>query len=904
MVKGTVFISPLGARDKKSDVFREIVSLCPGSDYSSVLYITPASFGQTEAHRQFFSYLKANHGKKAYIPFHSSTIKSLCTKLYEMHKSEGIVSDRMGAIILCDMLDEKNIGYARLLSDLFGKIRHHILGKELSQIKKEVSSLIFEEKIIKQATGAIQILEEYDAGLKKRKLIDFAGAIKNSIPLIKEHISPSVLVLDGFFDPTPLELEIIRILVAKADQVIAVVDRTAEFMDFFDSFKDEIIEKRLKPFSINKNTLYHTYVSMEDEIEGIARRAKGLILEGVRPNEIAVSFPLLSKYTPMLKRIFKKHGIPVNIAEYNLSVSRPIVAVEEMIKSIEDDYPRNELLSFLTSANFPGIPEIVRQRAVSLSARAGIVKGKKTWLSIRDTILNSTEKEISGDEGKTLDEFQKQVTQIIKTLEKLRKENNLANMIDEFETVLKKFKFFDSVESLDDISGNIGKVISELRYFAQLYSPDKMSFADFSFYLNQMLRGLKGTDKKTDGVRVLPFELVPGTEPAALFFGGLIENDLPSRPPIDPILPEKVKKALGLPYLEYYLDRQKRYFKRLLNSSSSGPYLSCPAADGEKIFLPSPFLDWEQNISPPVINISTEEDILLREGTFMQKDFSDVLWDGKLPSGKGVKDVLMQRFGAKAFFRVTDIDAYRKCPMRFYIEKFLGLYIEKVPEFEIEAKMWGKLAHRTMEHLFKDGDIEPEFMDKKLFQGLEKSLKEFPINDFWAGVARQIFIKLLPALKELETEIRMQGFIPFMAENPIKARVNNLRIKGKIDRVDLKKKKKDEGNRTKDELKDKVVLLDYKTGVTDRDSLQLPLYISMWNMKYDKPVEKAGFYSLKNGKIDWFPKREDMDEFLKSALQLAEELVQKMRKGVFAPVPFKDTECRYCSHCMLCKGAK
>lgn len=913
MKEGIVFIAPLGARDKKTVIFKEIVSQCSGSDYSSVLYITPSAFGQREAGRQFFSYLKSSPGEKVYIPFLSLSLKKLCADLYEAYGKEYIISDCIKPLVFCEILSEKNIGYAYLLSELMSKIRHYIFDKELGQLKEDIKSHIFEEKTRDRAVRSIGILEAYEKELKEKGLIDFDGAVRQSIPFVREHVSPPILVLDGFFDPTPLEMEVIKTLIERSDKVYALVEEGAEFLKFFSATADQpaaengenrFEKKRLKSFHRRKAAGYYPYPSMEDEVDGIARRVKGLILEGVRPKDMAVSFPLFSKYVPMLKRIFKKHGIPANITGYDLSASRRLVAIEEMIASIEDDYPRNEFLSFLTSTHFPGIPETVRHRAVSFSSRAGIVKGKQAWLSVRETLLNSSEEKLSEGEKKVLGEFQKQVGQVINTLEKLKQEVNLSGFIDNLEKVLNKFRFFDSPGSPDDIFGTIEKTISELRYFAMLYSPDSISFADFVFYLRQMLKGFKGSDKEEDGVRVVPFELAAGLEPMELFFGGMIENDLPSRPPIDPILPEKVKKALGLPYLEYYLDRQKRHFQRLLNSSASDPYLSCPVADGEKIFLPSPFLDWEQGVSPAVLNISTEEDVLLREGAFKHRDFSDVLWNGKLPADKNVKSALNKRFGPKSFFRVTDMDAYRKCPMRFYIEKFLGIEIQRPPEFEVEARLWGKLAHSTMEYLFRDGDVEPEDMGKKLFDELEKSLREFPIGDFWAGVAREIFIKLLPALKEQEAEIRMQGFSPFIVEHPIKTEVNGLRLKGKIDRIDRGKRKLDERGRTKDEGKNQVRLLDYKTGSSDRDSLQLPLYISMWNKEHNEPAEKAGFYSLKDGKIDWFPKRASMDEFLHSALQLAGELVEKMRKGIFKPAPFKDTECRYCAHSSLCKEGK
>ncbi len=904
MNKGIVYIAPAGAKNKRASVFREVISLCPEGDYSSVYYVTPSVFGLEEAKRRFFSFIRTDQKENIYIPFQSFTLKGLCAKFYQIHKTEKIVSGRLETLILCDILDERNIGYAGLLSDLLARIRHYVPDSDLPRIKDDLKSLIFEEKPLKQAVRAIQVLERYNIALEQRGLIDSVSAVKNSIPLIQQHVSPAVLVLDGFFDPTPLELDAIRIIIEKSENVFAVVEETSEFVKFFESFKGGIQKKRLKPSVLREAGRYYTYSSMEDEVEGIARGAKGLITEGIKPHHITVSFPVLSKYLPMLKRIFRKHGVPVDPAEVDLSVSKPFVAVEEMISSVEDDYPRIDFLSFLTSAHFPGIPEIVRQRAVSLSARAGIVKGKKAWLSIRETLLDTSEETISGGENSVLDEFQKQIKQVITTLERLKHENGLLFFIEEMEKIFNKFGFYDSPGSSDDISADVEVIMSEMKHFALLFSLDNISFSDSAYYFRQMFRGLKGSDRNTGGVRVVPFELAAGLEPEVLFFGGMTENDLPSRPSIDPILPEKVKKSLGLPYLEYYLNRQKRHFDRLINGACSDPYLSCPGADGDKIFLPSPFLDWEQSLSPPVQNIPSEEDILLREGALKHRDFSDVLWGGELPADKRIGRVLAKRFGPKAFFRVTDIDAYRKCPMRFYIERFLGLEMAKTPEFEVESRLWGKLAHRTMENLFREGDVEPDEMAGKLLKGLDTSLKEFPVGGFWAGVAKEIFLKLLPALKEQETEIRSQGFTPFMTEKALKTEVKPLRLKGKIDRVDRKRGKMDERGRTKDEGKDQVRLLDYKTGSADRDSLQLPLYISMWNREHNEPVDRAGFYSLKDGKVDWYPKRAGMEEFLNNSLRLAEELVEKIRKGLFAPAPFKGAECRFCSHSSLCKGTK
>ncbi|MEK7307563.1 MAG: PD-(D/E)XK nuclease family protein, partial [Nitrospirota bacterium] len=715
MKKGIVFIAPLGARNKKAAIFNEIVSQCPDNDYSSVLYITPAAFSESEVKKQFFSYLKSADKEAGYIPFRSFTLTNFCMNLYETVNppipplskgGEGgfaIISDRIEPLIFCELIGGKNIGYARNLSGLLSKIRHHILGRELSQVREDIKSLIFEEKTMKRAVKAIEFLELYEKELKGKGLIDFGGVIRDSAVLIKEHLKPSITVLDGFFDPTPLELEVIKTLIDKSGRIYALVDENAEFWSFFQTNGSDFERKKLKSFHSRDNAVYYTYPSMEDEVQGIARGVKGLIIEGVKPNEITVSFPLLSKYTPMLRRNFRKHGIPVSIAEYDISVSRQIMVIEDMIASIEDDYPRNEFISFLTSVHLPKIPAVIKEFAIPLSNRAGIIKGKKAWLAVKETILDSTEEIISDGEKKILDEFQGQLKHIISTLDKLRQEKSLTLFIDAVEAILYRFGFFDSPEEPlaaqagDGVLEAVARILSELKQFAGLYSLDDIGFGDASFYFRQMLKGLKGGDRNAVGVRVVPFETAAGIESRALFFGGMTENDLPSKPAIDPILPEKVKKGIGLPYLEYYLNRQKRYFHRLLNVSSSDPYFSCPSADGDKIFLPSPFLDWNQAVSPPCLNISTEEDILIGEGAALNLKNET---GAETHYGAKATGILRRRIGAmsKRYFRVTDLDYYRKCPFRFYLEKILGLEVEKPPRFEVEYRQWGTLAHRTMEH--------------------------------------------------------------------------------------------------------------------------------------------------------------------------------------------------------------
>jgi ATP-dependent helicase/DNAse subunit B len=910
MKKGIIFIAPLGARNKKAVLFNEIVSLYPENDYSSVLYLTPNVFVLTEAERQFFFHIKRFNKKPTYIPFQTFTIRHLAEYLHQLYCREDIISDRLRPLILCEILKEKNIGHSRLLSDLFKKIKHYVLHKSLAQLKEEVKQQIFEEKAAQRAVNAIETLERYEVELNKRGLIDSEEMLKNSVSLIRKHLSPVTLVIDGFFDPTLLELEIIKALVEKAERTFILLEEDTELFNYFQSHPEGMMEKRLRSAIHRDDAGYHPYPSLEEEVEGIARMIKNLILQGIRPWEIIVSFPVLSKYLPMLKRVFQKHDIPLSIEEYELSTTKPLVALEEMITCIEDDYPKNDFLSFLTSPHFPAIPDILKEWAITYSYRAGIVKGKDSWLSIKEILFNSLAEELSEADKGRIGKFQRELRQVINLLEDIKNKKDLGSFIDAFEATLDKLGFFDSLSDGDEILNKITNRFSELRRFASLYGLSPSDVTTSGLYLRHLLKDIKGMDEKKEGVRVVPYELAAGLEAKALFFGGMIEGEFPYRPEIDPILPERVKKSLRMPHLEYYLHRQRQYFKRLLHISIHEPCFSCPTADGDKVFLPSPFLDWGKTITPPALNIPTKEEILIREGAIKSTEEAPrMFWDEKIFHDKEVRHILSQRIGTipKDYIRVTDIDFYRRCPLRFYIEKVLCIEIEKPPRFEVEGRLWGSLAHKTMEYVFRDRSIKLEDIEKRLFQGLEISLKQFPIGDFWSRVAREIFRRLLPVLKEQETDIRMEGFIPYKVEENIIAEVNGLKLKGKIDRVDKKLKTKNSKLKIEDSQpkpSESVILLDYKTSSVDDDSLQLPLYASMWQKRYSEPVEKVGFYSLKDGRVRWYPKGLDMEEFIQWALETAERLVKEMRKGMFSPAPYKDEECRFCYHSPLCKTAK
>ena len=153
-----LYIAPPGRSITHEKVFSAIFDVYPGNDFSSLLFIGPDASYLAHFKRVFHTHLLKSGRGKAYIPFQALTVKQIAWELYELHGSSEIISDEIRTLMLFQLLSDKNIGYARLLSGLLNKIRHYILNKDLHAIRKEVTDLIFEDKARDRALEALDVL--------------------------------------------------------------------------------------------------------------------------------------------------------------------------------------------------------------------------------------------------------------------------------------------------------------------------------------------------------------------------------------------------------------------------------------------------------------------------------------------------------------------------------------------------------------------------------------------------------------------------------------------------------------------------------------------------------------------------------------------------------------------------
>jgi ATP-dependent helicase/nuclease subunit B len=413
-----------------------------------------------------------------------------------------------------------------------------------------------------------------------------------------------------------------------------------------------------------------------------------------------------------------------------------------------------------------------------------------------------------------------------------------------------------------------------------------MSLGGLGYALRRLLeRGCEETDG--NGVVVAEMAEARGLEPRCLYLGGLRDDDIPSKPSMDLLLPESVRRALGLADFTRHMRLQEHIFHRL-SRSADHVFLSYPTAEGDAVVLPSVFIAGiAPGVEKPAGLLSPEESQSSRAGPPLASRLSDI---GEIPPVDSHS------------LSVTHVDAYRSCPRRFFIEKVLSLEPPEITDFELEPITIGTVLHRVMERLVPQAGRDVSEFTATAATILDDVLRSEPLDPYFKALIRQSFLDMAPQVFELEESIREEGYSFHSAEQDVRGEpVPGVRLKGKVDRID-----RGPGGG--------IAILDYKTGSGELAStrvrskgatLQLPLYATLLRARGERP-ERVGVYSLRDLKVRWLPGKRDLKEgltledFMEAALGFLQETAEGMARGRYPALPLEDQTCRNCHERPYC----
>lgn len=435
----------------------------------------------------------------------------------------------------------------------------------------------------------------------------------------------------------------------------------------------------------------------------------------------------------------------------------------------------------------------------------------------------------------------------------LQKEQSFFKLINFKEELFNRFKFlYDSTADFDEFCAVLNELCAsfkhsqvetilneELFFMRQILSKKELKFSEACEILLMRLDERSIDDVGGGLVRVLGL-----LESRGLSFDGVIIVDfnddlVPKRVVNEMFLSSNVRAKAGL---ISYLERenlQRSYYENLITNAKKVA-ISYVLNEGK---IPSRFLTQFKQI--PDTSYTDDEYLAIFSGKNRAKFTPET-------------DFLPHDFFKEAL-SFSRLKTFLSCPRKYYYRYVLGLN---------EPPLFGKKSNATYGNAIHNALFD-YYQTHKIFK-LDDFLPFLSeLNPLEFEIARQKF----RLFEQNENAHISLGWQPFEFEVTKEAVVDDVKIKGVIDRIDRRN--------------DEFFVIDYKTG-TSNDPLQLEFY------KYLANATQAKFYDLKKD-MKFFEDK----PVKKGLLEIFSEIRQYFKSPSYEQ---KFSACPFCPFFAICRG--
>ncbi|MGQ9708678.1 MAG: PD-(D/E)XK nuclease family protein, partial [bacterium] len=814
-----LFLAPFGCHNGTVTLLQE--ALGTGVNPEEIFYLTPSPRKLRDS-QVLFSWLI---NRRAFIPPRFTTPRQFARELHEIHGTTRLLPAELKPLIVKFLMKKTSIGYAAIVAKFITDIKRHIPEEEQPHLPERLNNLLAGFEIpLKKVLKAYDTFLTYQQELKSKGWSDDEDILTLAPNFLKEgFLRPRVLILDAFVAPNHLEEKLLTALIGESETVLALgyagkdADKNysiaSSYIEFLNRFPFSI--QHLQPevcsgTGITESALrFFRFPSIEEEVIGVCSHLRHT-LESLSEKEKAcflantiIATPRLNDYLPFLRRFLRQYGIPFTVyPEPSLASSPPVITVFELLNAINSDFERLSVTAAFSSSFLPKLlrlpddqdqkPRETAARALNnLSCRAGIIKGEEQWERIAQRITLTEEINPQDAEYEFIADVSKRVRQALGLTKKfLCKEGTVAQQAQNLKQFLETADFcknvseFENEDLLKDRQ-ELYDVLDTLAEFAE--DSGVVTGTDFALLLSHLLTSRPKTPRENQGgVAVLSMEETLGISPENLYLIGLTETNLPGAYQFDPILPDRVRKELGMPDMDWHRDWQRFHLYRTIYSSRHLPFLSFHESRDNQPVLPTPFLELTPVEPEKITTIYSEMEVQLLNGERNARRFDELSITVDFGHDPGVIKEIQSRFAPLKSLSITMLETYPRCPYRFYVEQVLQLTTPKEPVFEIDSRQWGVILHKVLARLYQKGEVPPEQLPMIAPRILNQVLSESNLPSFWNEVTRAIFNNLLDRFIATENDLRSQGYKPYKTELELTDNLtDDIKLKGRVDRVDV-----------------------------------------------------------------------------------------------------------------------
>ena len=523
--------------------------------------------------------------------------------------------------------------------------------------------------------------------------------------------------------------------------------------------------------------------------------------QAVPLHRMAVTFPDLERYVPVLRRVFSDYQIPYNLSTgFNLKQSPLIRLFLRTLQLIRSRFDYLQTPAFFQSAFIPkdfafernllhnifveqrcknltpGWMEKVKSRLDDSQKGDASLNRQLDWLQDRLQLFENIPSRAP------VSVFRRRYLELLKNLGLLHWFKNENPHLSERQRE-KEFRAYNRFMKLFE------KVIWILDH---LYAEKEISLNSFSEFLETAVsRAVYNvTEWPEYGVQIMPRLEVLAMNPQVLFLGGLTDGEFPRAGAKDVFFNDTLRDKLGLTAAEELLDQDRYVFYLLMASSAERVVLTYPRYEEERALVPSTFLSDLSDVAGPVWREQAPDEdyflnpqvLWLKLGRYVQlrkfdqaaelsallqgthetaADSLQKLWkrielaatrrsgssfsqyEANLSGLEAVSSDLQERFKNRVW-SVSRLEKYAFCPLRFFLENILE--IEDLPEIEEEISPLerGLLVHKILDRFYKTllelkETARPLKHRQLLLQIAEQAFAKLPYRGLLWELERSVF---------------------------------------------------------------------------------------------------------------------------------------------------------------------
>jgi ATP-dependent helicase/DNAse subunit B len=661
----------------------------------------------------------------------------------------------------------------------------------------EVSEKVGEEDLREKLRDLALIFDLYQYRLREEGLVDDIDKLRllsewlrgDKLKLILPEAR--ILLVFGFFDFTPSQLEVLRSMEdAGVDLLVSLPplsprlksEVTDRIKGWFSDFRTEYIPQDHRS---RREVEVHSFPSFREECEFVAREIKKAILEGsLRPDEIAVVMRSYPGKENNVIRAFERLGIPYSMpggSDLGKSpLGRFIIDLLGVKSSgLERRLFINLLRSPFLSVYLGGTGDYYELIAdLDLESRnSRVLGGVREWRAV-----------LGGFKDKW---FSERVMGIIDEMEKRFNSNSLDGFIEDLGGILDHLLVYRAVEGLSLRSCSHKRAwkrfrvfLSEILFLSRIRFKKRLEGIDgFISLLKDLMseeRFSPSDPSSGEGVHVIKAFEARGTSFPMVFILDMGERGFPLPAPRDPILKnrerEEINTLLGggsLRIEDNHYESEEALFSLISNSTRKRLYITYSYLDDkERSSLPSYLVDKlirEEGIG--VKRHSLEEtysetewiysrDDLARylfyKGAYREGPYSDYLSENWGPfkrvlTGLHAEGLRLVPRGVYSRFEgiidrrdllpplsrlsPTGLETYGDCPFKYFASRILGLKEMEEVEDEATALDLGSFYHKVLRGLFESiggemgGRVDLRgITDVELIDRLKRVLRVYDFN--------------------------------------------------------------------------------------------------------------------------------------------------------------------------------